>query len=78
MRGFLKYFRSLIKRLQWQDLTHYGMVMEQRYSLSYYERNGIKSKRRPKWKQTTNSKHDLPIAPNLLNQNFDIKIPNTA
>lgn len=22
--------------------------------------NGIKSKRRPKWKQTTNSKHDLP------------------
>lgn len=40
--------------------------------------NGIKSKRRPKWKQTTNSKHDLPIAPNLLNQKFNIYLPNTV
>lgn len=40
--------------------------------------NGIKSKRKPKWKQTTNSKHNLPVAPNLLNQNFDVKTPNTV
>ena len=40
--------------------------------------NSIKSKRRPKWKQTTNSKHDLPIAPNLLNQDFNIDLPNTV
>lgn len=40
--------------------------------------NGIRSKRKPKWKQTTNSKHDLPVAPNLLNQNFDVKEPNTV
>lgn len=40
--------------------------------------NGINSKRKPKWKQTTNSKHDLPIAPNLLNQNFNIDSPNTV
>lgn len=38
--------------------------------------NGIKSKRKRKWKATTNSKHDLPIAPNLLNQDFDIQEPN--
>jgi len=38
--------------------------------------NGIRSKRRPKWKQTTNSRHDLPIAPNLLNQNFEVDLPN--
>jgi len=30
-----------------------------------------------KWKATTNSKHNLPVAPNLLNQNFDVKEPNT-
>jgi putative transposase len=40
--------------------------------------NGIRSKRKPKWKQTTNSKHDFPVAPNLLNQNFDVKRPNTV
>ncbi len=40
--------------------------------------NGIKSLRRPKWKQTTNSKHDLPIAPNLLKQDFNVELPNTV
>lgn len=40
--------------------------------------NGIKSKRRAKWKATTDSKHSLPIAPNLLEQDFDVKTPNTV
>ena len=40
--------------------------------------NGIKSLRRPKWKQTTNSKHDLPIALNLLKQDFNVELPNTV
>jgi putative transposase len=39
---------------------------------------GIQSKRKKKWKATTNSKHSLPIAPNLLNQAFDITTPNTV
>jgi len=42
------------------------------------KKNGIQSKRKVKWKATTNSKHNLPVAPNLLNQNFDVKKPNTA
>ncbi|WP_241423510.1 IS3 family transposase [Candidatus Contubernalis alkaliaceticus] len=40
--------------------------------------NGIKSKRRAKWKATTNSKHNLPVAPNLLEQNFNTELPNTV
>ncbi|MGI6449178.1 MAG: IS3 family transposase [Desulfitobacteriia bacterium] len=40
--------------------------------------NGIKSKRKAKWKATTNSKHNLPVAPNLLGQNFNITEPNTV
>lgn len=40
--------------------------------------HGIKSKRKIKWKATTNSNHNLPVAPNLLNQAFDISTPNTV
>ncbi|MHB8171924.1 MAG: IS3 family transposase [Thermincolia bacterium] len=32
------------------------------------KKNDIKSKRKAKWKATTNSKHNLPVAPNLLEQ----------
>lgn len=42
------------------------------------KKHGIKSKRKAKWKATTNSNHDLPVAPNLIDQNFNIKIPNTV
>jgi len=38
--------------------------------------NGIHSKRKIKWKATTNSNHKLPVAPNLLKQNFKIDFPN--
>jgi len=41
------------------------------------QKNGIKSKRKAKWKATTNSNHNLPVAPNLLEQNFNVKNPNT-
>jgi putative transposase len=40
--------------------------------------NNIKSKRKGKFKATTNSKHNLPTAPNLLKQNFDIDNPNNV
>jgi len=38
--------------------------------------NGIVAKRHRKFKATTNSKHDLPVADNLLNQNFNATKPN--
>lgn len=40
--------------------------------------HGIKSKRKKKWIATTNSNHNLPVAPNLLDQEFDIATPNTV
>lgn len=40
--------------------------------------NSIKSKRKTKWKATTNSNHSLPVAPNLLEQNFNVKESNTV
>src|SRR5690606_33588540 len=42
------------------------------------KKHNIRSKRKIKWKATTNSKHNLPVAPNLLNQRFDAPLPNTV
>ncbi len=42
------------------------------------KKNGIKSIRKEKWKATTNSNHNMPVAPNLLEQNFDIEEHNTV
>jgi len=39
--------------------------------------NGIFSRLRRKYKATTNSNHRLPVAPNLLNQDFSADKPNT-
>lgn len=36
----------------------------------------IRPKKRRKFKATTNSKHDLPIAPNLLDRQFTVTQPN--
>jgi putative transposase len=37
---------------------------------------GLESKQRKKFKVTTNSDHDLPIAPNLLKREFDVMQPD--
>jgi putative transposase len=40
--------------------------------------NGICSKIKLKWKATTDSNHNHPVAPNLLNQNFNVDAPDKA
>lgn len=35
-------------------------------------------KQKRKFKTTTNSNYTLPVAPNLLDQNFTVKLPNQA
>lgn len=39
-------------------------------------KNDIQAKTRRKWKATTNSKHNLPIADNLIKQNFIVDKPD--
>lgn len=41
-------------------------------------REGIVAKRRKKFRVTTDSKHAHPIAPNVLNRDFTVELPNTA
>jgi putative transposase len=38
--------------------------------------NEIRSKRKRRFRKTTDSKHKLPVAPNLLDQNFNASRPN--
>ena len=38
----------------------------------------LKSKTVKKYVVTTDSKHNEPVAPNLLNREFDVKVPNTV
>ena len=37
---------------------------------------GIRSRSKKKFKVTTNSKHNFPVAPNLLNQKFKVAAPD--
>jgi transposase InsO family protein len=36
---------------------------------------GVAAKQKKKFKVTTDSKHNLPVAPNLLNRQFEVKEP---
>lgn len=39
---------------------------------------GVEAKQKKKFKVTTDSKHDLPVAPNLLNREFQAEAPDRA
>ena len=40
------------------------------------KRQNLRAKAARKYKATTNSKHNLPVAPNVLQQNFSAEAPN--
>jgi len=42
------------------------------------QQHGIKARAKRRFKATTNSKHDLPVAPNLLERRFDVATPDRA
>jgi putative transposase len=39
---------------------------------------GIVARRKRRFRRTTDSKHGHPVAPNVLDRNFDAELPNTA
>lgn len=59
-----------------RELRKAGIVVNHKTIEELMKRNGIQAKRRKKFKATTNSKHNLPIADNLLNRNFKANKPN--
>jgi transposase InsO family protein len=60
----------------WKELQARGMRVGKERVRLLMQRNGIKARGKRKFVVTTDSKHDLPIAPNLLNRDFTPEAPN--
>jgi Transposase and inactivated derivatives len=61
----------------WQVLKQQGVHVSQKTVARIMKELGLKSRTvKKKYKATTNSKHDLPVADNVLNQQFSAQKPN--
>jgi transposase InsO family protein len=60
----------------WFELRLRGIFCSKNRVARLMRQVGFKSRRTRKFKTTTNSKHKLPIAPNLINKNFVVHQPD--
>jgi putative transposase len=61
-----------------RELRKDGVVVNHKTVEELMKKNGIRAKQKKKFKATTNSKHNLPVAENLLNREFKAIKPNQA
>ena len=59
-----------------RDLTDDGVRCGKNRVARIMRKAGIRSRTKKKFKATTNSRHNLPVAPNLLNQKFTADAPD--
>jgi transposase InsO family protein len=59
-----------------RDLHDEGRSYNRKTVAASLQRQGLRAKAAKKFKATTNSNHDLPVAPNLLRQDFTAAAPN--
>jgi putative transposase len=59
-----------------RDLSDAGQHYDRKTVATSMRRQGLRAKAAKKFKATTNSKHSLPVAPNLLQQDFTATAPN--
>jgi transposase InsO family protein len=62
----------------WRELRANGVRVGKERIRRLMKQHDIKARGKRKFVVTTDSKHNLPIAPNLLNRNFQPEQPNTA
>lgn len=63
----------------WRQLRAEGIRVGKQRVQSLMQQHGIRARRRRRFRvTTTDSRHSLPIAPNLLNRNFTVAAPNQA
>jgi transposase InsO family protein len=61
-----------------------GQLRQDGYDVGRYrarslmKKAGVSVKRRKKFKRTTDSNHNQPVAPNLLNRQFEVERPDTV
>ncbi len=58
------------------DLHDEGLPINRKTVAASLHRQGLRAKAARKYKATTNSRHTLPVASNLLKQNFTATAPN--
>ncbi|MFH2127668.1 MAG: hypothetical protein ABIK12_14225 [Pseudomonadota bacterium] len=58
------------------DLDELGHTYDRKTVAASMKRQGLVAKAGKKYKSTTDSKHDLPVAPNRLGQNLSAGAPN--
>lgn len=61
-----------------RKLREEGVVVNHKTVEELMRKHGIQAKTKKKFKATTNSKHNLPIAENLLDRKFTTSAPNQA
>lgn len=61
-----------------QELVEAGQSISRRRVGRLMKQQALKSKSQRKFKATTNSNHDRPVAPNRLDRNFLVDQPNTV
>jgi len=59
-----------------RDLIDDGIRCSKNRVARIMRKAGIRSRTKKKFKATTNSRHNFPIAPNLLNQDFNVDAPD--
>jgi putative transposase len=59
-----------------QDLAEHGIYVGVCRIRRIRKKLGLRCKQKKKFKATTDSKHKLPVAPNLLGQKFEVSEPN--
>jgi transposase InsO family protein len=59
-----------------KDLADLNVKCNRKTVSDSLRRQGLRAKAARKFKATTNSKHNFPVAPNLLEQDFDAGHPN--
>jgi putative transposase len=59
-----------------RELQDEGLPVGRRRTARLMRENGLKARQTRRFKRTTNSHHALPVAPNLLDQDFSAERPN--
>lgn len=62
----------------WRDLRKDGVRVGKQRLQRLMRQHGIRAKGKKRFKVTTDSNHDLPIAPNLLDRQFTVTKPDTV
>ena len=60
------------------ELRECGVCCSENRVAKLMQDNNIRAKRSRKFKATTNSRHNLPVAENLLNREFEVTRPNSV